>query len=79
MAQLIFEPLDAVRGGPTHDPMEVTRARVPGGWLVALTNGHIAGEYPGLAAPINATGITFVPDPEHRWTGASHNGGEATR
>jgi hypothetical protein len=33
----------------------VTRAAVPGGWLVAL----------------NASGLTFVPDPKHRWDGAS--------
>jgi hypothetical protein len=33
----------------------VTRAAVPGGWLVAL----------------NGSGLAFVPDPKHRWDGAS--------
>ncbi len=33
----------------------ITRAKVPGGWLVA--NG--------------ATGLTFYPDPEHSWNGLS--------
>jgi hypothetical protein len=33
----------------------VTRASVPGGWLVAL----------------NGSGVTFVPDPKHLWDGAS--------
>ena len=33
----------------------VTRAAVPGGWLVA----------------VNGSGVTFVPDPKHRWDGAS--------
>ena len=33
----------------------VTRASVPGGWLVSL----------------NGNGLTFMPDPKHRWDGAS--------
>jgi hypothetical protein len=33
----------------------VTRASVPGGWLVT----------------VGGTGVTFVPDPKHRWDGAS--------
>jgi hypothetical protein len=33
----------------------VTRAAVPGGWLVAL----------------NGSGLAFIPDPKHRWDGAS--------
>jgi hypothetical protein len=33
----------------------VSRAAVPGGWLVAL----------------NGSGVTFVPDAKHRWDGAS--------
>jgi hypothetical protein len=33
----------------------VTRTAVPGGWLVAL----------------NGNGLTFIPDPKHRWDGSS--------
>jgi len=39
---------------------EVHRAKVPGGWLVLTRPG---GSYPG--------GMTFYPDPDHRWTGGS--------
>lgn len=33
----------------------IWRAAVPGGWLV-------------LASHVEGTGITFMPDPAHRWT-----------
>jgi len=40
------------RGAPRY----CARARVPGGWLVETQN----------FTP-NCGGLTFVPDPEHRW------------
>jgi len=39
----------------------VSRAKVPGGWLV-LVRGGGADE---------ALGLTFYPDPEHKWDGNS--------
>lgn len=38
-------------------PIDVSRARVPGGWLVRLGWREVAG--------------TFVPDPTHSWDGRS--------
>jgi len=37
---------------------EIYRSKVPGGWLViaGVTTGH---------------SITFMPDPQHQWTGGS--------
>ena len=34
----------------------MTRAMVPGGWLVTAKGAHLVGE-----------GMTFVPDPNHSW------------
>jgi hypothetical protein len=34
--------------------MSTCRAKVPGGWLVAILNG-------------SGSGITFYPDPNHKW------------
>jgi hypothetical protein len=57
---LHFEPLEAngIPGRWVQQPVRLFRAQVPGGWLV-LNEG--------------ATGhsVCFVPDPEHRWDGAS--------
>lgn len=39
----------------------LARAKVPGGWLVTC------GGTDGLS------GVTFYPDPEHRWDGGSAN------
>ena len=36
------------------------RAKVPGGWLV-ISQFYVGG----------AHGLTFLPDPEHRWNGGS--------
>jgi len=36
-------------------PQNVLRARVPGGWLVSAAG----------------AGLTFLPDPEHRWQGSA--------
>ncbi len=40
------------------DIASVQRAKVPGGWLV-------------VTALITGGGMTFYPDPEHRWDGSS--------
>jgi len=36
----------------------VRRAKVPGGWLVAIEN-------------MSGLGMTFYPDPDHQWDGKS--------
>ena len=40
--------------------LAVLRAKVPGGWLVYASNGY---HHHG--------GMTFYPDPEHRWNGGT--------
>ncbi|MGA2269588.1 MAG: hypothetical protein ABSH44_14055 [Bryobacteraceae bacterium] len=47
-AKLQWEPLDS-------SDYSLLRAKVPGGWLVALAG----------------AGVTFYPDPEHQWDGSS--------
>ena len=49
-------------GGGPHLQVDLYRASVPGGWLVA---GIIDGAQAHCLAP------TFVPDPEHKWDGTS--------
>ena len=50
--RLVFEDINAT--------MNVTRAKVPGGWLVAV-EAWGGGSY----------AITFYPDPKHEWDGGS--------
>ena len=38
----------------------VSRAKVPGGWLVAISSSSKFGE-----------ALVFYPDPEHEWDGSS--------
>lgn len=42
-------------------PRNSWRAKVPGGWLFILWWG----------AAYDGSGITFIPDPEHKWDGNS--------
>ncbi len=76
---MVWERL-AVRGlGPAA---AVHRARVPGGWLVWVTEreslagtnvmpaGTIVGARPYQSTvPVGLSGLTFYPDPEHSWDG----------
>ena len=63
----------AVRG--LRPGAKVDRARVPGGWLVWVTEREsLDGTIPnGLMAerrtsvPVGFSGLTFYPDPEHAW------------
>ncbi len=57
--QLCWEELNSSRtgGGTFKLDWNVHRARVPGGWLVLIIH--------------NTNGLTFYPDPEHKWDGGS--------
>jgi len=57
--QLAWERLESARedGGMFKLDWEVHRAKVPGGWLVLVLH--------------NTQGLTFYPDPDHEWDGAS--------
>ncbi len=54
--QLVWEKLNS-KGGGVLLHWDVHRAKVPGGWLVLVMK--------------NTAGLTFCPDPEHRWDGGS--------
>ena len=56
--QLVWEKLNSHEGGVLLH-WDVHRAKVPGGWLVLVIH--------------NTTGLTFYPDPEHKWNGGSMN------
>lgn len=57
--QLVWEELKSSRaeGGILKLDWTVHRAKVPGGWLVLVMH--------------NTSGLTFYPDPEHKWDGGS--------
>ena len=56
--QLVWHKLDSSSaGGEFFKLGDVYRTKVPGGWLVMITN--------------NARGLIFYPDPEHNWDGGS--------
>ena len=52
---IVWEELESVGG-----LLAVRRAKVPGGWLIYASNGY---HHHG--------GMTFYPDPEHRWNGST--------
>jgi hypothetical protein len=43
-----------------HGNLSMRRAKVPGGWLIYASDGY---HHHG--------GLTFYPDPDHRWNGSS--------
>ncbi len=57
--QLVWDELKSsrARGGIFELGWKVHRTKVPGGWLVLVMH--------------NTTGVTFYPDPEHKWDGGS--------
>jgi hypothetical protein len=58
---LRFHPLNA-----ENTPHRLERAKITGGWLV--TGSRKGSQKSGLDSSF---GVTFVPDPEHQWDGAS--------
>jgi len=57
--KLVWEELNSSRSGRGIIKLEwkVHRAKVWGGWLVLVMH--------------NTSGVTFYPDPEHKWDGGS--------
>lgn len=57
--RLIWQGLNSSREekGVFSLSWDVYRTKVPGGWLVLVMQ--------------NTSGLTFVPDPDHKWDGAS--------
>jgi hypothetical protein len=58
---------DRLRFRPTNQSSsdeEKKIAKIPGGWLVMIRVRNRLGEDAGV-------GLTFVPDPEHKWDGNS--------
>ena len=41
-------------------PRNVSRAKIPGGWLVGIESGNV-----------RSWALAFVPDPNHEWDGGS--------
>ncbi len=58
---LVFHAIEARMEGKLFATVPVARAKIPGGWLVALVSGTVNSH----------TAVCFVPDPEHRWEGSS--------
>ena len=55
--QLVWHKLNSASAeGRVFKLGNVYRAKVPGGWFLLVAD--------------NATGLTFYPDPEHKWDGA---------
>lgn len=58
--KLVFE---ALKASGDAKALSVQRARVLGGWLVVA--------YLEAALTFKSASVTFYPDPEHKWDGAS--------
>ena len=56
---LTFTNVNPRKHGYAPTPSSLSRAKIPGGWLLYATT------------PGDAASIVFVPDPEHQWDGAS--------
>ena len=56
---LTFTNLNPQKQAYAPTPSSLSRAKIPGGWLLYATT---AGD---------AASLVFVPDPEHQWDGAS--------
>lgn len=57
--EIVWEELQSSRSesGIFKMDWKVHRTKVPGGWLVLVIH--------------NTSGLTFYPDPEHKWEGGS--------
>jgi hypothetical protein len=57
---LLFEPIPSKIQGWVTSPVPISRAKVPGGWIVLIVYGAFA----------SGNGF-FLPDPQHQWDGSS--------
>jgi hypothetical protein len=58
---LVFHLIEARMEGKLSTTVPAARAKIPGGWRVALVSGTLNSH----------TAVCFVPDPEHLWDGSS--------
>jgi hypothetical protein len=72
MAFITWQHLEhsVVHTGTKNPFFSLRRAKVPGGWLVLVCKIH-QGDQGDWAWGAGFGGLTFVPDPEHRWDGNS--------
>ncbi len=62
---------EIIPGGFREDKaasLTMHRAKVPGGWLVYIYGSHYS---PRTRSDWGHGGLTFYPDPEHKWDGNS--------
>ena len=57
-----LEPRVSYLSGKKGKAAPLYRAKVPGGWIICLLAGVPNG---------GAGGLTFLPDPDHKWDGSS--------
>ena len=66
--QLVFKYMGTGGGKPYN--VSLSRSKVPGGWLIiAISDLQGGGHGPGSNTA--AGGLTFYPDPDHKWDGSS--------
>ena len=58
-----LEPRVAYLSGKVGKAAPLYRAKVPGGWIICLLAGVPQGG--------GAGGLTFLPDPDHKWDGST--------
>jgi hypothetical protein len=70
---LVFEPIETRWEGDflKGRPVQAGRAKIPGGWLVAIQTGSLSWGIPPAHHYDVKVVLCFVPDPEHRWDGSS--------
>jgi hypothetical protein len=56
---LTFAILNPKKQGYAPTPASLSRAKIPGGWLLYATTA------------VDSPSLVFVPDPNHEWDGAS--------
>ena len=66
MGLLQWETIDTIntRPGIMQQYIYITRARVPGGWLVMA---YASANTAGLKTSEQDVSVTFVPDPTYSW------------